>query len=232
MPRLAIYLTNTERSGWDAPYPDYAVMTATMLAPLLPDFEIEQFDAVTGELPDQPEQYDAVVLTGSIANVTSHEAWMDQLYEHIRRLAAAQVKLVGICFGHQAIAHALGGEVTAAKPQVGNVAVQITAPQVWMQPATEQVRLLCGNTQQVVALPPKAQALGMQADCLYPLYQIGEHILGCQYHPEFCADYMRLYIDFAQHKLGPDIVQQARQQLAQDHDGNIVGQWLANFITA
>jgi GMP synthase-like glutamine amidotransferase len=232
MPRLAIYLTNTERSGWDAPYPDYAVMTATMLAPLLPDYEIEQFDAVTGELPDQPEQYDAVVLTGSIANVTSHEAWMDKLYEHIQRLHAAKVKLIGICFGHQAIAHALGGEVAPANPQVGNVAVDIVRPQAWMQPAKGSVYLLCGNFQQVVCLPEGAEAIGIQAHCPFPLYQIAEHILGCQYHPEFSPAYMRLYVDFAQQKLGPQLVQLARQQLAQDHDGAVVAQWLANFIQA
>lgn len=232
MPRLAIYLTNTERSGWDAPYPDYGVMTADLLAPLLTNYVIEQFDAVTGPLPDHPEDYDAVVLTGSIANVTSHEPWMDELYQHIRRLDAAQVKLIGICFGHQAIAHALGGEVAPAMPQVGNLAVDIRQPQSWMQPAKQQVSLLCGNFQQVMSLPNKAQVIGSHVQCPLAMYQLGEHILGCQYHPEFSPEYMGLYVDFAAQKLGSQLVQQAQQQLAKPHDGAIVAQWLANFIQA
>ena len=230
MPRLAIYLTNTERSGWDAPFVDYGVMTAQMLAPLLPNYEIEQFDAVMGELPANPEQYDAVVLTGSIANVTSHETWMDSLYAHIQRLHDAKVKLIGICFGHQAIAHVLGGEVAPAMPQVGNVAVDVIQQQSWMEPKRGSVHLLCGNFQQVVRLPEGAIAIGTQAHCAYPLYQIGEHVLGCQYHPEFSADYMHRYVDFAKQKLGSALVHTAQQQLAEEHDGDIVAQWLANFI--
>lgn len=232
MSKLAIYLTNTERSGWDAPFPDYGVMTAAMLAPLLAEYEIEQFDAVSGDLPDHPEQYHAVVLTGSIANVTSHEPWMDKLYEHIQRLHRAKVKLIGICFGHQAIAHALGGEVAPAQPQVGNVALDIVRPQPWMQPAQASVHLLCGNFQQVVSLPEGAEALASQAHCPFPMYQLGEHILGCQYHPEFSPEYMHRYVDFAQQKLGPQLVQQAQQQLAKDHHGAIVAQWLAHFVQA
>ena len=232
MLRLAIYLTNTERSGWDAPYPDYAVMTEQMLAPLLRDYVIDLFDAVTGEIPQCPESYDAVVLTGSIANVTHHEAWMDELYEHIRRLHAAKVKLVGICFGHQAIAHALGGKVGPAGPQVGNLPVQIIQSKAWMRPAKDQVSLLCGNFQQVKQLPNGATVIGSQSHCPMAMYQLEDHILGCQYHPEFSPEYMGLYVDFAAEKLDPELVSTARQQLAKDHDGAIVAQWLANFIQA
>ncbi len=232
MPRIAIYLTNTERSGWDAPYPDYAVMTANMLTPLLPEYEIEQFDAVSGDLPAMPENYDAVVLTGSIANVTQHEVWMDRLYEHIHRLHAARVKLIGICFGHQAIAHALGGMVAPASPQVGNVAVTITEPQTWMQPYQASVQLLCGNFQQVVTLPAGARAIATHSHCALPMYQLDEHILGCQYHPEFSPAYMRLYVDYVAAKIGPELAHQAQAQLATQHDGALVAQWLANFVQA
>jgi len=150
--RLAIYLTNTERSGWDKPYANYAAMIAELLAPLLPNYVIELFDAVTGKLPPVPEDYDGVVLTGSIANVTEQEPWMAELYEHIRRLDKARVKLVGICFGHQAIVHALGGLVGVAEPQVGCRTMVLQEQAYWMHPWQENISLYCGNSQQVQVL--------------------------------------------------------------------------------
>ncbi|MDP6969784.1 MAG: hypothetical protein QGG88_11825 [Gammaproteobacteria bacterium] len=230
--KLAIYLTNTDRSGWDKPYADYAVMTAQLLAPLLPAYSIELFDAVMGELPTVPEDYDGVVLTGSIANVTEQEPWMAELYKHIRRLDKAKVKLVGICFGHQAIAHALGGEVGPQVPQVGIEAVTMVQAPDWMQPRQSQVSLLCGNFQQVLSLPEGFQVLGTQGACAIPFYAKGEHILGCQYHPEFSTDYMHLYTDYVADKLGPECTDQARSQLQGHHDGALVGQWIANFVLA
>ena len=230
--KLAIYLTNTERSGWDAPYPDYAVMTADLLAPLLPDYEIDLFDAVTGELPQQPLAYDAVVLTGSVANVTDPEPWMEPLFEQIRQLDAASTKLVGICFGHQAIVHALGGNVGPAEPQVGIAPIRVTQRQKWMQPWQPRVALLCGNLQQVQSLPAGFDLLGDHPQCGIPLYAKGEHILGYQYHPEFCIDYVSLYIDLVASKLGSELTDKARQQLKGHHDGDLMGQWIANFIQA
>ena len=230
--KLAIYLTNTDTRGWDADYADYAVMTADLLAPLLPDYEIDLFDAVAGTLPTQPCHYDGVVLTGSVANVTEPEPWMQTLYEHIRRLDAAQVKLVGICFGHQAIIHALGGSVEAAQPQVGIAAINVKQRQAWMQPWQPQVALLCGNFKQVLSLPEGFKILANHAHCRVPLYGKGEHILGCQYHPEFSIDYMRLYTDQVAAKIGPELTDKARQQLAGDHDGALFARWIANFLQA
>ena len=230
--KLAIYLTNTDLSGWDAPYPDYAVMTAELLAPLLPDYEIDLFDAVAGELPAQPWHYDGVVLTGSVANVTDPEPWMDAVYDHIRRLDAAQVKLVGICFGHQAIVHALGGSVVPAEPQVGIAPISVKQRQAWMQPWQPQVALLCGNFKQVLTLPEDFIILGNHAQCTIPLYTKGEHILGCQYHPEFSIDYVSLYTDQVAPKLGSELIDKARQQLKGHHDGDLFGRWIANFLQA
>ena len=230
--KIAIYLTNTDRSGWDAPFPDYAVMTAELLAPLLPDYAIELFDAVAGELPEQPLGYDAVVLTGSVANVTAPEPWMETLFDHIRRLDAAQTKLVGICFGHQAIVYALGGKVGPAQPQVGIAPINIAQREVWMQPWQPQVSLLCGNFQQVQALPEGFSLLGEHAQCAFPLYAKGQHILGCQYHPEFSHDYLGLYIDQVAPKLGAEVTELARQQLQGQHDGDLMGRWIANFLQA
>lgn len=232
MSKLAIYLTNTERSGWDAPYADYAVMTAELLAPLLPDYEIDLFDIVAGELPEQLLDYSGVVLTGSAANVTEHEPWMDTLYEHIRQLDEAQIKLLGICFGHQAIVHALGGEVAPAQPQVGQASISITQRESWMQPWQDQVNLLCGNFQQVQVLPDGFRKLGTHPQCELPLYAKGEHILGCQYHPEFSNDYLGLYTNLVAPKLGPELTDKARQQLKGHHDGDLMGRWMANFLLA
>jgi len=228
--RLAIYLTNTERSGWDKPYANYAAMIAELLAPLLPNHVIELFDAVTGKLPPVPEDYDGVVLTGSIANVTEQEPWMAELYEHIRRLDKARVKLVGICFGHQAIVHALGGLVGVAEPQVGCRTMVLQEQAHWMHPWQENISLYCGNFQQVQVLPAGFRVLASQEQCAVPLYAKGEHILGCQYHPEFDRKYAQLYLQRVEGKLSPAAFAREQRQLIDQSDGAVIANWLANFI--
>ncbi len=228
--KLAIYLTNTDRSGWDKPYAHYGVMLAELLGPQLPDYTIEFFDPVMGNLPQVPEDYAGVVLTGSAANVTEQEPWMEALYEHIRRLDKAKVKLVGICFGHQVIAHALGGEVGPKQPQVGMEKITVQQSLDWMQPWQPEVSLLCGNFQQVQSLPDGFQILGSQSQCKIALYAKDKHILGCQYHPEFEPEYIGVYADYVSDKLGPELTQYAHRQLQGQHDGLLMGQWIANFL--
>src|SRR5690242_16651139 len=107
----------------------------SMFEQLLGDgFEIERFDVQAGELPDAGA-HDAVLITGSPAGVYDGFPWIVDLSDFIR--AARDSKMVGICFGHQVMAEALGGHVEKSERGWAQVCIIIrsTGPhRGWMAP--------------------------------------------------------------------------------------------------
>src|ERR1700761_7975502 len=95
-------------------YVSYGAMTETMFAAAGVRWQFERFNTTRGEYPDSFDAYDAVLLTGSKADSFSDEPWVKTLRERTTELLKQRKKLLGICFGHQLIAHCLGAEVGRA----------------------------------------------------------------------------------------------------------------------
>ena len=228
--RIAIYLTCTDDSVLKAQFPNYAQMLETVLSPHLPKAVFEHFDVTTGVFPDDPTAFDAVVVTGSVANVSDDLPWMETLFEHIRKMDAAKTKLLGICFGHQAIATALGGRVEPREVNLGAPQIAIGAAREWMVPERETLSLFAGNFQQVVELPDGMRVLAGSVKCPNTLTEKGNHVLSMQYHPEFSAEYMRGYVALVEDKVGQVICDAALAEIDTGHDGALFGQWAAQFL--
>ena len=105
---MQIGILETGRPPGDlaARFGDYPAMFAQMLGP---DFEIERFDVQRGELPEPSGGHAAYLITGSPAGVYDPLPWIAPLSDFIR--AAKDSRMVGVCFGHQVMAEALGGHV-------------------------------------------------------------------------------------------------------------------------
>lgn len=230
--RIAIYLTNTDRGALNNQFPNYAEMTETLLSSRLPNTTFEHFDVTNGVFPEDPTTFDGVVLTGSAANVSDEFPWMETLCNHIRKLDAARIKLLGICFGHQAIVAALGGQVCARDINLGAPPIAVDTKRPWMTPEADELRLFAGNFQQVAALPEGMTRLAGSKACPFAMIEKDNHILSLQYHPEFSVDYMRGYISKVETKVPADVVSTALTQLETGHDGAVFGQWAAQFFTA
>ncbi len=91
--------------------PVYSEMFIKGFQPLAPELEFRVWSAIDGELPEDLHECDAWLITGSRHDAYSDIPWIQALRGWIRRAHDADVKLAGICFGHQVIAQALGGEV-------------------------------------------------------------------------------------------------------------------------
>lgn len=141
-----------------------------------------------------------VVITGSHAMVSEREPWSEALLPWLRDAVAGGLPVLGICYGHQLLAHALGGEV-ANHPQ----GVEIGTVQVTRRPASDDDALLGGlppsfaaqsvHWQSVRQLPPGAHWLASSAHEAHHAFRVGERAWGVQFHPEFSDEALRAYLD-------------------------------------
>lgn len=139
------------------------------------------------------------VVTGSAAMVTDRQAWSERCAGWLREAASAGLPLLGICYGHQLLAHALGGDVgdNPAGREMGTVQLSL-APAAAADPvfSAQPARILAHAThlQSVLRLPPGAEVLAASAQDAVQAFRWGQAAWGVQFHPEFSVGHMRGYI--------------------------------------
>ena len=161
---------------------------------------IESHDAQQLAPGRPPSAFAGVVLTGSHAMVSEREPWSEALVPWLRAAVDAGTPVLGICYGHQLLAHALGGEV-AHHPdgvEIGTVTVERHA-------ASDTDTLLGGlpvqfpaqavHWQSVRSLPADAVLLAGSAHEAHHAFRVGERAWGVQFHPEFSDEALRAYLD-------------------------------------
>jgi len=230
--RIAIYNTNPAAQHSNPSDNDYGQMFEGMLRPQLPDATFEHFEVIDEAFPDDPTVFDAVVITGSSAFVTDDTAWIAKLFMHIREIDQAKTKLFAVCFGHQAVAMALGGNVENRPIVLGAPEITITDSKDWMRPAASKLRLFSGNYQQVVEVPESMEVLASHRDCPVVMMAKGDHLMTVQFHPEFSAGYMNRYVDQISSDITPEIAESARQAFEAGADGEVFAEWAAAFLTS
>lgn len=146
-------------------------------------FEFTTYRVLDGEFPASVTEQDGWIITGSKFGVYEDHPWIAPLEDLIRRISAAGQKLLGICFGHQIIAQALGGKVAKAK-------------EGWMIGATryrtggEDVVLNAWHQDQIVELPERAEVLATAEGCKFAALAYGDQILTWQPHPEYDGSFI------------------------------------------
>lgn len=232
MTTFAIYLTSTDRGPLSQEFPDYAVQLEGLLSSHMPGAEFVVFDVTRGEFPEDPAAFDGVIMTGSAAYVGDGDMWIATLFDHIRQMDTAKTRLFAVCFGHQAVAAALGGSVEKREIVLGAPEMNVLEYRPWMNPAKEDLRLHSGNFEQVVSLPEGMTCIGTHPDCPVAMAEKGGHFLTLQFHPEFSKDYMEAYIEKITPILRPEQIEAGRQSLACGDEGQVMAMWAANFLTA
>jgi GMP synthase-like glutamine amidotransferase len=172
---------------------DYREMFEQLFRDHSPDgfhVNLRHYDVRIGQYPQQLDECDGYLTTGSAASVNDDEPWIDALIRFIRRLQDEQVKLFAVCFGHQLLAKALGGRVAIADQGwgVGMHEATVSQQEPWMSPAADSYRLISSHKEQVVELPSGAVVLASTPHCPHAMIRCGS-LIGVQGHPEFRAPY-------------------------------------------
>lgn len=151
-----------------------------------------------GQLPS-PEGHAGVLITGSGAMVSHRLDWSEKTADWLRQAVAAGVPAFGICYGHQLLAHALGGTVddNPRGREMGTVKVRLAAaaasdPLFAHLPAHFPAQST--HVQTVLAPPPGATVLAETDQDGCAAFRFGQHVWGVQFHPEFSTRHIRGYI--------------------------------------
>ncbi|MBE0452096.1 type 1 glutamine amidotransferase [Roseovarius autotrophicus] len=174
---------------------DYDAMFARLLDGH--GFEFDAYDVVDGIFPDGAHAADGWLVTGSKHGVYEDHPWIAPLEALIRAIRDAGRPLVGVCFGHQIIAQALGGEVIK---HPGGWRVGPTEYEIDGTPLT----LNAWHQDQVVLAPPGAEVVGRAEGCEIAALRLGDRILTVQPHPEFDATMMDRLIEYRAIGVVPD----------------------------
>lgn len=229
---IAILLTSNDTSGFARRFPNDGEKFITLLKPIRPDWTFKVYPVMDDVFPENPDHYDGFIITGSPASVHDGHAWIERLLALIRDLHAKRISLVGVCFGHQAIALALGGKVEQ-NPQgwvLGTETTRIDEPQPWMQPVANQITLYAAHKEQVTVLPEEAKTIGHATGCPNAAYIIADHIMTTEYHPEMTRDFMEELVDEMGGAISSEIGKKARQHYELGEEGALFGLWMANFL--
>ncbi|WP_322998496.1 type 1 glutamine amidotransferase [Castellaniella sp.] len=215
------------------PHGNYPDMIQTLLRAVDPDTQFQVFACHQGQLPDHTANVDGWVTTGSKCGANDDADWIARVSDFIRVLWQTRQPLVGICFGHQMIAKALGGRVERAALGWGLGAYQTTLEQQepWMTPwHSQELQLLASHQDQVVELPPQGRVLAGSGFCPIYMMQVGDTCLGIQGHPEFSRAYLEDLLDTRRDRITPERLLAARHSLRGSTDDLLVGRWILNFI--
>lgn len=202
-----------------------------MFGKLLPDLEIDSYFVCDGLFPEVKD-FDIFICSGSKFSVYDPYDWIFSLSDLIADIEAFDKKMVGVCFGHQMIAHALGGKVQKAKTgwNIGVHDFQITELKDWMEPFAEtyKVNMLCQD--QVVKLPKGSEVMAKSDDCPVGMFQLGNNFMGIQGHPEFSKSYNRTIYNSRKDKIDPQKIALANSRLQEEIDNELIGNWMMNFL--
>ncbi len=197
------------------------------------EFESAIFDVVAGEGPSSIDAFDGYLISGSEASVYDERPLIPTLEAFVRSVAAQKIPLVGICFGHQIIARALGARVEK-NPQgwgIGRISYRVSSPQPWMSQQKE-ISMLALHGDQVLSLPQDSVVM-LQND-FTPFAGLAYKrapIISVQAHPEFSAAYAEaLLLELRGTYIAEELVDKALASLNKPNDSGEVISWIRGFL--
>lgn len=218
-----------------AAHGDYPQMFARLLRTGGLDANWRVYNARAGELPQTPAECDGYLISGSKHAVYEDHEWLPPLLDFVRKLRdAGAPRTAGVCFGHQAIAAALGGRVEKSPKGwgVGRQTWKMQGDAEWLRPRLAEFSLLASHQDQVADAPPGAKLLASNDFCPIAMFAMDEQFFCMQGHPEFSPAFCNAILDQRQGGIPPDVWQKAKESAPLPNDSAVCAGWLAAFFRA
>ena len=210
-------------------HPDYNQLFVHLLGEEA--FNYRTWAVLDNEFPDSLDEADAWLITGSRHGAYEEHDWIAPLEALIREVYANGAPMVGICFGHQIIAQALGGRVEKFTGgwSVGRVEYTLDNA-VWGNTSGASTPLMAFHQDQVVKVPEGAVNIGSSSFCENAALLYDSRILTIQPHPEFDDAFVGGLLEARSAILPADILQQANQTLHEPLHRDGVANTLRTFL--
>jgi GMP synthase (glutamine-hydrolysing) len=196
--RLLIVQTGTAAEAVRVAHGDYPAWFAQSLGFQMPTVRAHEGEKLGPALDRVKPQ--GVIVTGSPLSVTERAPWMLQLGDDLLRLGERGTPVLGVCFGHQLLGRAAGGEVVLNPRgrEIGTVRVQLTEAGrrdplfAWTE--EDEIEVQATHVDAVDPLPAGATLLASNENCSAQAFRLSESVAGVQFHPELSAAAMRALI--------------------------------------
>ena len=212
--------------------PDYGACFEELLSPNLPGATFGRVVVVEGETLDDIADYDVYVFTGSPAGVYEDMAWIRYAEQLVRDVVAAEKTVLGICFGHQLVAQALGGRVVKSEKGwgMGVHTVGVASREPWMSGGGDAVNVIVSHQDQVVEPPKGAKILLSTEFCPVGMMRVGDQVVTIQGHPEMKKGIVDVILEMRRERVGEPVYTSGKASLGMDLDHDVIGRWLAQFV--
>ena len=211
----------------------YRRMFETMFDGTGQGFTYEMVAVSDGEPFPDPRRLEAIVITGSAAGVYDDYPWLDPLRAFIRDAYGRRTPMLGVCFGHQIMADALGGDVRKSEKGwgLGRHTYGVSKRPEFMRHAPGMLAVSCSHQDQVIVPPAEAEVI-LSSDFTPNAgltYRNGA-ALSFQPHPEFADDYTIALAELRRGKAPDAVVETALASVANPSNSADVANYIGQFF--
>lgn len=230
--KLGILKTDDVRKDLVDDFGEYPEMFTRLIHQVDPSIEISEYDVLRSKYPHDIDDVDAYLITGSKASVYDDEDWIRQLGDFVQELHQRRKKLIGICFGHQLVAHVLGGrtEKSSAGWLIGVHRHELKQQGLALTGLLEGFDVICSHQDQVTVPANESITLAGSEKCPIAACKIQDHILTIQGHPEFTPEYAQRLFSLRRDQLGDNTINKGIESLNTPVDNPQIARWILRFI--
>lgn len=207
---------------------NYSLLNRNFLGSKDNNFKFKDYAVFNNELPTAANECDVWIITGSKHSAYENLPWINELKKHIRKCASMKITLLGICFGHQIIAEALGGKVGLSKKGWG-----IGRHCYLSSHNSLKIQLNAMHKDQVILQPPKSICYASSDFCSIGALHYPGFGFSIQLHPEFSQEFL---IDLINQRRGMSFTDEIANQALSKLKGNLkysnieIAEFFAGFI--